>query len=124
MPTAYCPLPTAHCLLRGALTGANAVAIRPGKIDRSPTGAGCSARMAVLAAKSRMKPGDRYVARSIIGSKFHCHIEAATTVVGRPAIVPVIAGQAWITGVHQHMLDPGDPWPGGYRQSDTWPMPE
>ena len=41
----------------GALTGANAVAIRPGKIDRSPTGTGCSARMAVLAAKARMKPG-------------------------------------------------------------------
>ena len=30
------------------LTGRNAVAIRPGKIDRSPTGTGCSARMAVL----------------------------------------------------------------------------
>ena len=39
----------------------------------------------------------------------------------RPAIVPVIAGQAWITGVHQHMLDPTDPWPQGYRLSDTWP---
>ncbi len=34
------------------LTGANAVAIRPGKIDRSPpTGTGCSARMALMLAK-------------------------------------------------------------------------
>lgn len=33
------------------LCGANAVAIRPGKVDRSPTGTGCSARMAVLHAK-------------------------------------------------------------------------
>jgi len=30
----------------GVWTGSNAVAIRPGKIDRSPTGTGCSARMA------------------------------------------------------------------------------
>jgi trans-L-3-hydroxyproline dehydratase len=107
----------------GALTGPNAVMVRPGKIDRSPTGTGCSARMAVLAAKGRMKTGDRYVARSIIGSKFHCHIAGEATVAGRPAISPVIAGQAWITGTHQHMLDPTDPWPQGYRLSDTWPMP-
>jgi trans-L-3-hydroxyproline dehydratase len=107
----------------GAWTGANAVAIRPGKVDRSPTGTGCSARMAVLAAKGRMKTGDRYVARSILGSTFDCHIAEETTLGGRPAVIPVIAGQAWITGTHQYMLDPSDPWPHGYRLSDTWPMP-
>jgi proline racemase len=106
----------------GALTGANAVAIRPGKVDRSPTGTGCSARMAALHARGRMKAGDRYVARSILGSTFDCHIEAEATLGGRRAVVPVIAGQAWITGVHQHMLDLSDPWPRGYRLSDTWPM--
>lgn len=105
----------------GALTGANAVAIRPGKVDRSPTGTGCSARMAVLHAKGRMKTGDRYVARSIIGSAFHCHIDAEASVDGRPAIIPVISGQAWITGTSQLMLDPSDPYPAGYRLSDTWP---
>jgi proline racemase len=105
----------------GAWTGANAVAIRPGKIDRSPTGTGCSARMAVLHARGRMKPGDLYLARSLIGSTFACRIEAETTLAGRPAILPVISGQAWITGTHQHMLDPTDPWPGGYRLADTWP---
>jgi proline racemase len=104
-----------------ALTGANAVAIRPGKVDRSPTGTGCSARMAALHARGRMKPGDRYVARSIIGSTFRCHIEGETTLSGRAAIFPVISGQAWITGTHQHMLDPSDPYPSGYRLSDTWP---
>ena len=31
--------------------------------------------------------------------------------------------RAWITGTHQHMLDPDDPFPRGYRLSDTWPMP-
>lgn len=105
----------------GALTGANAVAIRPGKIDRSPTGTGCSARMAVLAAKGRMKPGDRYVARSIIGSRFDCRIAAAAEVAGRPAIIPEITGRAWITGTRIEMLDPDDPWPEGYRLADTWP---
>ena len=106
---------------KGALTGANAVVVRPGKIDRSPTGTGCSARMATLHARGRMAVGDRYVARSIIGSQFECRIEAAVTVAGRAAIAPVVSGRAWITGTHQHMLDPADPWPLGYRLADTWP---
>jgi proline racemase len=105
----------------GALAGANAVAVRPGKIDRSPTGTGCSARMAALHAKRRMAVGDRYRARSIIGSQFDCSIAGETSVGGRTAIVPRIAGRAWITGTSQLMLDAQDPWPAGYRLSDTWP---
>ncbi len=108
----------------GVLAGANAVAIRPGKIDRSPTGTGCSARMAVLHARGLLKTGERFIGRSIIGSRFDCRIEAETTVGGRPAIVPSISGRAWITGLTQAMLDPGDPWPDGYRLSDTWPRVE
>lgn len=105
----------------GVLTGSNAVAIRPGKVDRSPTGTGCSARMAVLRARGRMQVGDRYRARSIIGSEFDCRIESDTTVGGTPAIIPTVSGRAWITGTRQLMLDPTDPWPEGYRVGDTWP---
>ena len=105
----------------GVISGANAVAIRPGKIDRSPCGTGCSARMAVLHARGMLRVGDGFVGRSIIGSRFDCRVEAETTVGGRPAVVPSIAGRAWITGTRQLMLDPSDPWPEGYRVSDTWP---
>jgi proline racemase len=105
----------------GVATAANAVAIRPGKIDRSPCGTGSSARMAVLHRRGVLAVGDRFVARSIIGSRFDCRIEAAATVGAHPAIVPSIAGRAWITGTAQLMLDPDDPWPRGYRLSDTWP---
>jgi trans-L-3-hydroxyproline dehydratase len=103
------------------LRGPNAVVVRPGKIDRSPTGTGCSARMAVLSARGLMGQGDVYRARSIIGSEFVCRIAGPATVGGRPAIVPIISGRAWITGVNQYMLDPDDPWPSGYRLADTWP---
>jgi proline racemase len=105
----------------GVLIGPNAVVVQPGKIDRSPTGTGCSARMAVLNAKGEMKAGDRYVALSIIGSRFDCAIVGEAKVGGRPAILPTISGRAWITGVHQHTLEPSDPWPEGYKLSDTWP---
>ncbi len=56
------------------------------------------------------------------GSEFDCRIEAETSLGGAPASVPQVTGRAWITGTHQHMLDPEDPWPGGYRLADTWPM--
>jgi len=106
----------------GVATGRNTVVIEPGKLDRSPCGTGCSARMAVLHAKGLLKTGGRFTGISIIDSRFDCRIERETEFGGRPAIVPSIAGRAWITGTHQHMLDPADPLPGGYRLSDTWPM--
>jgi proline racemase len=105
----------------GLLTAANAVDVQPGKIDRSPTGTGASARMAVMRARGEMQVGDHYLARSIIGSEFLGRIEADTEVGGRAAIIPSISGRAWITGARQEMLDPDDPWPSGYRLSDTWP---
>lgn len=100
--------------------GRSAVAIRPGKVDRSPTGTAVSARMALMAAKGHMKVGQTFEAVSIIGSSFTGKIVAETAVGERAAISPEIEGRAWITGIHQHMLDPDDPWPGGYRLSDTW----
>ena len=106
----------------GDLVGPNAVVVRPGKVDRSPTGTGCSARMALLHAQGRMQIGDRYRARSIIGSEFECGIDSLTSVGETKAIVPTVSGRAWITGTHQLMLDPSDPWPEGYRIADTWPV--
>lgn len=103
-----------------ALTAGSAVAIRPGKIDRSPIGTGVSARMAVMAARGDMGPEDTFTATSIIGSEFSGRIVGSAQVDDKPAILPEISGRAWITGIHQHMVDPSDPWPKGYRIADTW----
>ena len=118
----FCQFAAPLEMVNGVALGKNAVAIRPGKIDRSPCGTGCSARLAVLHAKGVLKTGDRFVGRSIIDSEFQCRIESEIQVGGRSGIVPSLCGRAWITGTHQVMLDPDDPWPDGYRLSDTWPM--
>lgn len=102
------------------LSSRSAVAIQPGKVDRSPTGTAVSARMALMLAKGQMTPEQTFEAVSIIGSRFTGRIVEQTTVGGCAAIVPELSGRGWITGIHQHMLDPDDPWPGGYRLSDTW----
>jgi proline racemase len=112
-------MPTEH--RDGILSGRNTVAIDPGKLDRSPCGTGCSARMAVLYASGEMQVGDRFIATSIIGSRFDCTIFDKTRIGNVAAIIPTIRGRGWITGTHQLMCDPEDPWPGGYRLTDTWP---
>lgn len=117
----FCQIAAPPSRRDGVLQAANAVVIRPGKIDRSPCGTGCSARMAVLQAKGQLQVGEAFIGRSIIGSEFHCRIDSLTELGGRPAIVPCLSGRAWVTGTHQHMLDPADPWPQGYRLADTWP---
>jgi proline racemase len=98
----------------------SAVAIQPGKVDRSPTGTAVSARLALMHAKGIIGIGQEFAATSIIGSQFSGKILETLTVNGQAAITPEISGRGWITGVHQHMLDPDDPWPQGYKLSDTW----
>lgn len=99
----------------------NAVVVSPGRLDRSATGTGLSARMAALHARGDMKAGDEMTHASVIGSTFDGRIVSETTVGGRPAIVPAIRGSAWITGITQVFVDPSDPFPEGYLLPDTWP---
>jgi len=106
----------------GAVTR-NAVVVAPGRLDRSATGTGLSARMAVLHARGLMRVGDAMSHASAIGSVFDGRIVAETTV-GHgavAAIVPAIRGSAWITGVAELYVDERDPFPEGYLLSDTWP---
>jgi proline racemase len=99
----------------------NAVVIAPGRLDRSATGTGLSARMAALHARGLMQVGDAMTHASVIGSAFEGRIVSETSIGGRPAIVPAIRGSAWITGISQVFVDPDDPFPQGYLLTDTWP---
>jgi len=62
----------------------NTCIVAPGRSDRSPTGTGTCARMAVLHARGQMQVGETLVHESLIGSRFTGRILAATTLAGRP----------------------------------------
>jgi 4-hydroxyproline epimerase len=94
--------------------GRNAVFYGDKAIDRSPCGTGTSARMAQLAAKGWLRPGDAFVHESIIGSLFEGRVEAATELAGRPAIIPSIAGWARTTGHNTVFVDDRDPYWRGF----------
>jgi len=98
----------------------NTCIVSPGRSDRSPTGTGTTARMAALHARGELEVGGGLTHSSIIGSEFHGTIVGETTVGPYAAIEATIRGRAWITGLHQYVLDVNDPWPTGYVLSDTW----
>ena len=100
----------------------NTVVVDPGKLDRSPTGTGLSARMAALWTEGKMAVGDKLIMTSIIDSTFEGTILETCEVGDTPGIVPTISGRAWITGTSELTLHPDDPWPQGYRVADTWPV--
>jgi trans-L-3-hydroxyproline dehydratase len=95
----------------------NAVVISPGRLDRSATGTGLCARMAVLHARGLMQAGDVMTHASPIGSTFDGYIVSETA----EGIVPAIRGSGFITGRTELYVDERDPFPQGYLLSDTWP---
>jgi proline racemase len=105
----------------GKLCARNTVVVSPGRVDRSPCGTGTSARLAVMHARGEIGVGESFVHESIIGGRFEAVIEELATVGPFPAVVPSVAGQAYITDMSQIGVDPADPFPRGYTLSDTWP---
>ncbi|OBC09285.1 hypothetical protein A5784_00960 [Mycobacterium sp. 852013-50091_SCH5140682] len=106
----------------GVLTSRNAVIVSPGRLDRSPCGTGTSARLAVLKAQGLIDVGEPFIHESVIGSQFGARIDRMSTVGPYDAVIPRISGQAYITEISQVGLDPADPFPTGYKLSDTWPV--
>lgn len=98
----------------------NATVVAPGRLDRSATGTATSARLALLAARGEIEDGADFVNESVISTRLVGRITGRTRVGEVEAIVPAISGRAWITGFHQLVVDPADPFPEGFQLPDTW----
>jgi 4-hydroxyproline epimerase len=87
----------------------------PGKAyDRSPCGTGTSAKLACLAADSKLAEGEAWVQESIIGSTFKTHYRWQDRSQGR--ITPIIQGTAYINAEATLLLDERDPFCWGIRR--------
>lgn len=85
-----------------------------GEVDRSPTGTGVSARLAILHRRGELEVGQQIVIESIIGTRFSGKITATGSCGRYPAVIPEIEGSAHITGVHRFVVDPADPLARGF----------
>jgi proline racemase len=91
-----------------------------GALDRSPCGTATCARMAVLHARGQLALGRDFRNEGVLGTVFTGRLVAETEVAGRRAVIPTIAGTAWVTGYARYVLDPDDPFPGGFTVGDIW----
>ena len=99
----------------------NAVTVAGGALDRCPCGTGTSAKMATMHARGLLDVGDTFVHEGPLATTFTGRILETTTIGDYKAIVPEIAGQAWIYGLSNDLLDPTDPFPQGFTIGDIWP---
>ena len=92
----------------------NVVIFGQGQVDRSPCGTGTSAKLATLHAKGEIKEGEKFVYESILGTLFYGEIVGTTKVGDYDAVLPKIAGSAYITGFNHFVIDETDPVKHGF----------
>lgn len=85
-----------------------------GEVDRSPTGTGVSARMALHHARGEINAGESMVIESIIGSRFTGRVISTTQFGPHNAVIPEVEGSAHITGLSEFVIDPDDPLKYGF----------
>ena len=80
------------------------------EVDRSPTGTGVSARLALHHARGEITQGQHIVVESILGaaSTFSGRVVDHAWVGPYKAVVPEVSGKAFITGRHEFVIDPND----------------
>ncbi len=86
--------------------------------DRSPCGTGTSAKMACMYAGGILEPGVTWRQEGILGTVFVGSIEveaksANAMSTQSQAVIPTIAGRAWITAESTLLFDPSDPFQEG-----------
>lgn len=85
-----------------------------GEVDRSPTGTGVSARLALEHLAGRLRPGESIGIESIVGSVFQGRIRETTACGAYPAVIPEIEGMAHLCGTAEFLVDPDDPFRFGF----------
>ena len=85
-----------------------------GEVDRSPTGTGVSARMALHYAKGEIKLNQSMIIESILGTNFKVSPIKGTKFGSYDAVIPEVTGKAFITGKSEFYIDPDDPLKNGF----------
>ncbi len=96
------------------LDSRNVCIFAEGEVDRSPTGSGVSGRMAIHSLRDEIKIGETMTIESITGSVFKGSIIREEKYGSFDAVIPQVEGTAHITGQHEFLIDPDDPFKFGF----------
>lgn len=84
------------------------------QVDRSPTGSGVTARMAIAAARKQVEGGEIYEFESVTGAIFTGQILSETKVGPFNAVTVKVAGHAHYSGTAEFTYEEDDPLAGGF----------
>lgn len=92
----------------------NVVIFGDAQADRSPCGTGTSAKLATLHGWGELAVGEEFIYESFIGTTFKGVIKEETKIGDYDAVIPMITGSAYLTGVATYLIDPEDPLKYGF----------
>jgi trans-L-3-hydroxyproline dehydratase len=78
------------------------------EVDRSPTGSGVTARMAIMAARGGVSKNETRAFSSVTGSVFTARLLSSTRAGDIDAVRVEVSGRAHYTGESRFTLEPGD----------------
>ena len=99
---------------QGDSPSANICIFADEQVDRSPTGSGVTARMALAAARKEVKPGEACEFESVTGAIFSGKIASETKVGPYSAVTVEVAGRAYYSGTAEFTFEEDDPLGGGF----------
>ena len=92
----------------------NVCVFADGEVDRSPTGTGVSARVAIHYIRGELGVGQEIAIESVLGTVFCGSVVRETEFGPHRAVIPQIEGSAHVTGRSQLIIDPSDPLRDGF----------
>jgi proline racemase len=95
-------------------TGRGVVIYGESNLDRSPCGTGTTAKMTLLHHQGKLGPGRLYENSGPLGTVFEGRIIKTVSIGRFDGIVGRVRGNSQITGYHQFILDPNDPFQEGF----------
>jgi trans-L-3-hydroxyproline dehydratase len=98
----------------GGRPSANICVFADEQVDRSPTGSGVTARMALAAARKEVKPGEKREFESVTGAIFSGKIVSETKVGPHNAVTVEVAGHAHYSGTAEFTYEENDPLADGF----------
>jgi proline racemase len=92
----------------------NVCVFADGQVDRSPTGSGVGARLALMHRRGLVEVGEVRCFRSLTGGVFEGRVTAAIRAGPHPAVLTEVAGRAFHTGEARFKVEPDDPLGWGF----------
>lgn len=85
-----------------------------GQLDRSPCGTGTAAMMTLAHAKGELALGVEHISENLLGSSFRGYLQRELQIGDQRVVLPIVCGEAYLTGMPQFLRDPFDPLANGF----------